>query len=176
MAVKPATPNKAKSSEGHMQTTNNGKTEVPDAVKARASLYEVESGIAMPEKRVRGGGKRGSKYPFDILEVGQSFHVPKTTDNPDPAAALASSVTAIKRKYSLQVKDTKGNPVMENVEVKVYAVDASGKRLKDPNGKWIVNGTKQVTRPKMNETRDFIVVPVDAKDPKGAGARVWRRA
>ena len=57
-------------------------------------MYKIEDGIVLSEKRPRRGGKRGSKYPFDLLNVGQNFRVPVSEHLPEPkdvAAALASS-------------------------------------------------------------------------------------
>lgn len=137
-------------------------------VSSGTANYEIESDVAMPT----GGTRRGreSSYPFDKLEIGQSFHVAKTTENPDPASRLASSVSGARVKYSVETGES------ETVTVKSYKKDEKGSYVKDAEGKRIVEGTSEVTRPKLATTRDFACKSVDASDPKGEGARVWRVA
>lgn len=141
---------------------------------AGKSEFEIDDAVPMPVKASR-GGKRGSKYPFDALKVGQSFHVPKTKDNPDPVSALASSLTGARRRYSIPAVDSEGRQIMQDVTVKTYKLDASGKREKDSDGKWIVTGSQVVRKPALKETRDFLVAEADKKDPRGPGARVFRK-
>lgn len=137
-------------------------------VSSGTANYEIESDVAMPTGSTRRG--RESSYPFDKLEIGQSFHVAKTTENPDPASRLASSVSGARVKYSVETGET------ETVTQKVYQKDANGSYVKDAKGKRIVASTSDVTRPKLATTRDFACKSVDASDPKGEGARVWRVA
>ena len=67
--------------------TDAGKTHAPEvAASTGASKFEIYDGIEIPATTRRG---RESGYPFDKLEVGQSFHVPVTEKNADPAARLA---------------------------------------------------------------------------------------
>lgn len=58
---------------------------VETAVK-RAKFYYVETGIEMPQKRFA-----HAKYPWDLMEIGQSFFVPG-----DPVKAM-NSVTSCRR-------------------------------------------------------------------------------
>lgn len=134
---------------------------------------EIDDDVPMPVKE-RKGGRRGSKYPFEALEVGKSFHVPKTAEMPDPVAALASSLTGARRKFESKVADSTGAPVMEDVKVKTYKLDAKGKREKDATGSWIVAGETTVKKQKTVNTRDFFVIEAKADDKRGAGARVFR--
>lgn len=134
--------------------------------------FEIDD-YAPPLPNKKRGGKRGSKYPFDALEVGKSFHVPVTKEIPNPVSALASSLTGARRRYEQPVMDG-DNPVMETVKIKTYALDSKGKRIKDASGKFVVIGEKTETRPKMVQTRDFYVVAASKDDPKGPGARVVR--
>lgn len=129
---------------------------------------ELDTDVPMPGGRQRKG--RSSVYPFDKMEVGNSFHVAKTADNENPADRLASSVSGARAKYSVPTGET------EIVKVKVYAKGADGKFLKGPDGKRVVSGETTKERPKMTVTRDFAVYTVDASDPKGEGARVFRIA
>jgi hypothetical protein len=82
--------------------------------------------------------------------------------------AVASSMTSAKRKYAVPFLDGNGKPVVVNVTgLRVFAKDASGKRV-------ATGETKTVTRPKMQDTRNFVAAVVDAADPDGVGVRVWR--
>jgi hypothetical protein len=97
------------------------------AVTPAASSFAIDDAIPVPAASNR-GGRGGNVYPFDTLNVGQSFHVPATDKKPNPAKSLASTVSSATKRYV-----GKGD-------------------------------------------RKFRVAPVDATDPRGAGARVWRTA
>lgn len=65
----------------------------------------------------KGGGKKGVAYPFDALEVGQSFVVPATEKRPDPAKSLASTITNANAKYAELVFEEDGTtPKMRTVK------------------------------------------------------------
>lgn len=130
------------------------------------TTFELDSDVPMPGNRQRKG--RESTYPFDKMEVGQSFHVAKTEANPKPADRLASSVSGARAKYAEATGET------ETVKVNVYKRGEDGKSFVKVDGKRVVEGTKEVTRPKMKLIRDFAVYTVGADDPKGEGARVFR--
>lgn len=145
----------------------------PAATKGAKQVFEIET-VPMPDAPKKRSGKRGSKYPFEKLEVGQSFHVPKTKDMPNPVSALASSLTGARRKFTTPELDASGKPVMETVTVKTYAHDKDGKRIKDASGKFVVASEKKEQRAKTTQVRDFAVHEAAANDPKGPGARVFR--
>lgn len=152
--------------EGKKLAAENG---AGDATTSGAGKYEIESDVVMPTGATRRG--REGSYPFDKLEIGQSFHVAKTAENPDPTNRLASSVSGARVRFSVETGET------ETVEVKRYQRNPEGKGFaKDAEGHRIVEGTETVTRPKLQVTRDFAVKSVGADDPKGEGARVWRIA
>lgn len=132
--------------------------------------YDIDDGVPMPTGTVRRGREGG--YPFDKLEIGQSFHVAKTADNEDPATRLASSVSGARVKYSEVIPGE-----FETVKVKTYKKGPDGKGYaKDADGKRIVESETEEQRPKTKLLRDFVCKSVDASDPKGEGARVWRVA
>jgi hypothetical protein len=122
------------------------------------------------------GGKHGSKYPFDTMNVGDSFHIPATLENTNPLASVQSSITMARAKYAVGVVDDNGAPVMETVTIKDYAKDAAGKITKDSEGKRIIASERQETRQQTKAVRDWVSAVVDATDPNGVGARVWRTA
>lgn len=130
--------------------------------------YEIDDGVVAPPK-TRKPNKNG--YPFDKLEVGQSFHVAPTAEFPDPVARLQSSVSGAKLKYSVPTGEN------ETVEIKLYQrVGNTKEYAKGADGKRIQVGSRSETRPVLKATRDFTVFPVDADDKRGVGARVLRTA
>jgi hypothetical protein len=140
---------------------------------AASSEIAIDDGVAMPSGQRR--APRETVYPFEKLAVGQSFHVAKTAENPDPAARLSSSVSGARIRFSEQLKDDAGNLLTETVERSTYAKNSDGSFVKGADGKRVKTGTETISRPKMGEpSRDFTVKAVGADDPRGEGARCWR--
>lgn len=108
----------------------------------------------------RGGGNTAgsSKYQFDKLEVGKGFFVPATTDKPNPAKGLASTVSAATRKYA----------------VPVFAADGVTPEKEQYKGK---NGA-MLTRNKTRVVRKFELRKVNDGTPYGhpgvSGALIGR--
>lgn len=159
---------------------NAAAVQLTDAGKAAAAAAPATSGgiaidddVPMPT----GAALRGDTlYPFDKLEVGKSFHVAKTAENPDPATRLSSSVSGAHLRYSPVITDKAGNPVMEEYKSPVYKRDEAGEYVKE-NGKRVIERQETKTREKRGEpTRKFRIFKVDASDPRGIGARVFRVA
>lgn len=149
--------------------TEAGKAQIAPAPVAAVSSPSFAIDEAIPLPATTGRRSREGGYPFDKLEVGQSFHVAATADNADPVLRLQSSVSAAKARYAVETGET------EIVTVKEYLRDGKG-YVKDENGKRVVVATTSEKRPVMKTTRNFTVKAVDASDPRGAGARVWRTA
>lgn len=63
------------------------------------SMFAIDDDVAPPVQDGRSGKRLGVKYPFDKLNVGQSFFVPNTKEKPQMAKALASTVSAATAKY-----------------------------------------------------------------------------
>lgn len=106
-----------------------------------APNFAIDSDIPMPAVNRR---RKSAMYPFDTLEVGQSFHVPATNERPNPAKSLASTVSSANKRYAEVIPgetrvDRKGNTV-----------------------------------PATKPTRLFRVFEAASDDPRGAGARVFR--
>lgn len=100
--------------EGQIATraTQKGIDSVPASGSAAApagkSEFVIEDDVAIPA--VAGRGRIGSVYPFDKLNVGQSFFVPKAAKN------LASTVSSANARYAVEVPgetrtDRNGNVV-----------------------------------------------------------------
>lgn len=91
--------------------------------------FEIEDNIPLPTVK-RGGGKGVEKYPFDKLEIGQSFHVPATEDRPNPGKTLASTVSSAKNRYKVEgqltrifVLRTVGEDDPKGAGARVFRVD-----------------------------------------------------
>lgn len=135
--------------------TTASATNQPEKAKSKGSnkmSFKIENIPVAAGKR--GGGSRTAKYPFDALEVGQSFFVAATEDHPEPAKSLASALTNAMKKYDVPLLDEAG-----------------------------VQKTKAITVPKTGEkrtilatkhTRVFVANAVIENDVKGA--RIGRTA
>ena len=126
--------------------------------------YEIEDNVSLP-KIQRGARLGSSKYPFDQLDIGQSFHVPATEDCQTPEKSLASVTSNTNGKYkenvmppqtkTIQITRHKRNPDGSFVEPRVYET---------------IDKEVSVTR----QTRKFVCRRAGDDDPKGAGARIFR--
>lgn len=114
--------------------------------------FEIETGIEVPKSKRTG---KQSVYPFDALEVGQSFFVPATEKQPEPSKSLASTVAAAMKKYD--VADCDENGVQKTKDVR------------NPKTGEIKTGV-----PAMKHTRIFKLSYAE-KDGV-AGARIFRTA
>lgn len=139
--------------------------------------FKIASGIPVPTIQ-RGGSlvPRETIYPFNDLEVGQSFHIPATEENPNPHKSMASNVSAANRRSEVDYIDpATGQPVAVQVTKKTLQRDAAGNVVVDANGKKVYTQTTIVENKKV-ATKRFISRRVDATDPEGPGARVFRVA
>ena len=131
------------------------KLEVAKAA-AKAAGIEIEDNVPMPEFKRAGGGKKAgcSRYPFDALDVNQSFFVENTEKMPDAYKSLASSVTAANERHSEAIEGE------TRVNRKGTTVPAT-KKLREFK---VVRATKTVA---ATETTPEVVLE---------GCRVWRIA
>lgn len=135
---------------------NMAKTETASTGEANVQNFVIDSDIAMPERRA--GGIRASRYPFDALQPGQSFHIPATDKVPNPAKKYSSIASSANRRYGTAVVDpATGQPVMVT----------RTRKMRD--------GTQKTTQgKKLAFSRTFSIRPAGADDPRGPGARVFR--
>ena len=87
-----------------------------DAIKtqevSKVSDFVIED-VALPAAKRGGNGRAGNtKYPFDALEIGQSFFIPATVERPNPVKALASTVTSANARYAVELKNEDGSVKM----------------------------------------------------------------
>lgn len=95
-----------------------------EGTKTMNSPFAIDDGVAIPA--IKRSGSATSIYPFDALEVGQSFFVPATEDMPNPGKSLASTVSSASKRYATQNgtrtinRRNKETGEMEPVEVPAY--------------------------------------------------------
>ena len=82
----------------------------------------IDTGIKIP-KTVR--AKRKTKYPFAQLEVGQSFHVPVSENDPDPVK-LARKLASAASNARGRMLDENGNKIAKFVSRSVDEKDPRG--------------------------------------------------
>jgi hypothetical protein len=118
-------------SEANSETAETGKT------KKVKTMFKIEDSIPVPT--ISGRGRGGNVYPFDQLEVGQSFFVANSEDKPNAAKSLASTVSSATARYAVPAED----------------------------GSTKINKKGEVV-PVMVETRKFVVRSVEENGVKGA--------
>ncbi len=133
------------------------------------SEVKIDNDVPVPKmKRVAPKSKRKSRYPFDDLQVGQSFHLPATEKQPEPWKTVARFLTAANTKSKVPVEPHE----MVKVTKKRIVLDENGEKLKE-KGK-LVYEKYQTEELKTVQTKKFICRRVGADDPAGEGARVFR--
>lgn len=106
--------------------------------------FAIDSDVQMPAASAR--GRIATTYPFDDLNVGQSFFVPNDAGKPDAAKSLASTVSSANNRYSEEIP-----------------------------GETTKNRRTGAMQPAKKYLRRFVVRPVDeTAQGRGPGARVWR--
>jgi len=135
------------------------------------NLYEIDNDVPMPAVGKRGGFGRGRavQYPYEQLNVGDSFHIAATEKCPEPHKSRASLISLWNNKHAVM------DGAEKLVKVSEYQVDEKGKRVR-LNGHFVKTGEKMVTRKEKSYSKKFAIVAVDASDKRGAGARVYRVA
>lgn len=88
------------------------------------SQFAIESNVAVPTTSARASN---AVYPFDLLEVGQSFFVPATEEKPEPHVSLASTVASANKRHAVEIPgqtrtDRKGNVVPATYAARKFIV------------------------------------------------------
>lgn len=154
-------------------------TPQPGASAATSPAPALVNGFAIDDDVVAPKVKRDMsnsvpKYPFDALQVGQSFHVPMTAELPDPKRTLATTVSVTNLKHSYPLKDETGAVIMEDQSYNETQRDPkTGEPLKDSAGEIIIKRIEK-TGPQLGYHKKFRVFRVDKTDKRGEGARVLR--
>lgn len=94
-------------------------TAVTGTIQKAKTMFKIEDAIPVPT--ISGRGRGGNVYPFDQLEVGQSFFVANDESKPNAAKSLASTVSSATARYAVPSADgaTKTNKAGETVPVMV---------------------------------------------------------
>jgi hypothetical protein len=66
--------------------------------------FKIEKDVPPPKARIR---QSSNVYPFDSLEIGESFFVPNTVEKPDIAKTLSSTVSSANARYAVETGETK---------------------------------------------------------------------
>lgn len=121
---------------------------------ASPQITTIRADITIPEKKSKGGRGSRSAYPFDKLEIGQSFGVANKTKK-----QLASIISNQNKRFAVDKLDANGKPIFRTIEIEVDGVKKS-----------------HTTENKVTEPgRTFIAVEVDSEtDPDGAMVRIFR--
>lgn len=119
-SLQPNGDNTSEASEASEASANSetAATETGKTQKVK-TMFKIENSIPVPT--ISGRGRGGNVYPFDELEVGQSFFVPNSEDKPNAAKSLASTVSSATARYAVPSEDgaTKINKAGETVPVMV---------------------------------------------------------
>ena len=122
---------------------------VEHIAKTKASIV-IEKGVPVPSKG-RAYAQRRQAFPFDELDIEDSFFIKATESKPEPWKSYASTVSNKTRSFA--VPDQSGEMVVSRKGQKV---------------------------PKLVQTRKFVIRAVEETDAETGevlvGARVWRVA
>jgi len=115
------------------------------------SNYQIISGAELPVAKRGGRGGAPVQYPFDQLEVGQSFFVPVSSKHPNPVKTLGSTVSSANMRFSVETGETK--------QVERTKRGAGNKAVLDAQG----NKVRELTTvPIRKQQRKFSIRPVKA--------------
>lgn len=111
--------------------TSGGSEPAGDAPKttraAAASAFFIADNVPLPAGRSAPRVSGGSSYPFDALQIGQSFFIAATEDKPNVAKSMASTVTSANARHSTEIEgqtrvNRKGNIVPATYQTRQFIV------------------------------------------------------
>lgn len=121
------------------------------AASTEQSSFAIITNAVLPESKKRGGGSGAPvKYPFDSLEIGQTFFVPVTAKQPNPVKSLGSAVSAAIHRNSTKIGERQAEVTKRGPGNKTV-LDADGNKVKE---------TKMV--PVYKRNRNFTIRAVEA--------------
>lgn len=114
--------------EAPAPSTDEGNTNVTDTNTDTADKpsFDLIEGAVLPEGRAP---RSSSVYPFDTMNVGQSFFVPATEDKPNPTKSLASTISSANKRFSKEGADGRKftvKPVKSGVAYGAFTAPADG--------------------------------------------------
>lgn len=128
--------------KGIDSVSQNGETQTsetkgePAKTEKVNQMFQLEDNVAVPA--ISGRGRTGTTYPFDKMDVGQSFFVANDESKPNAAKSLASTVSSATARYAEVVPGE-------------FKTNKKGEQV-----------------PVTRETRKFIVRSVEENGVKGA--------
>ena len=137
----------------------NGVSEIASdvATASVAGKYDIISDAVLPAtKRKGGGGGAPVVYPFDSLEIGQSFFVPVSEKHKDPVKTLGSTVSSANMRYAVNTGETKTVERTKRGPKNRAVLDANGEKVRET-----------VEVPVYRHTRRFSIRPVVAGQTYG---------
>lgn len=110
-------------------------------------MYGIMKGITIPESKRgnRKGAGAPTVYPFEAMEVGDTFFVPNS-EKEDAAKRLGSTVSQQNMKYRVETGDSEVKEITKRGKGNKAEVDAEGNKIKE---------TKTV--PVYKQTRRYVL-------------------
>lgn len=107
-----------------LQLKNDSKPVAKAQVKTYGN-YVIRTDRPLPTEKTR--ARRKGEFPFDSMEVGESFFVPNSESRPDAAKSMASTVSSAISRFSeddpkLTRKNRKGESVPVKNPTRVFVV------------------------------------------------------
>ena len=137
-----------------VRLTDRGKIMVNggESASSATAKYAVISDAVLPaSKRKGGGGGAPVVYPFDSLEIGQSFFVPVSEKHNDPVKTLGSTVSSANMRYAVDTGETKTVVRTKRGPKNHAMLDENGEKIRET-----------VEAPVYRYTRRFSLRPVTA--------------
>ena len=137
-----------------VRLTEKGKAMVnggESALSATAKYAVITDAVLPASKRKGGGGGAPVVYPFDSLEIGQSFFVPVSEKHKDPVKTLGSTVSSANMRYAVDTGETKTVVRTKRGPKNHAMLDENGEKIRET-----------VEAPVYRYTRRFSLRPVTA--------------
>ncbi len=110
------------------------------------SKFEIITGAVLPpSKRGNKGGGAPTQYPFDALEVGQTFFVPKSDEYPNPVKKMQSSISSANARYAVATGETKSVMRTKRGPGNKAVKDAAGVNVKEQKDVAVKKATRKFT-------------------------------
>ena len=137
---------------GAAMVNGAGHATVQSAVTAAPSPFAIIKGAVLPPSK-RGAGLRGGapkQYPFDTMEVGDSFFVPVSEKHPNPVKTLGSTVSSANLRFAIKTDEMKTVTRAVRGEDRKAKVDAAGNKI-----------TETVSIPVYKHTRKYVIRAIE---------------
>jgi hypothetical protein len=109
----------------------NSQASAAPAAAASGSAFTIMTGVELPASR-RGVGLHGGapkKYPFEQMEVGNTFFVPVSEDTPNPLKTLGSTVSSANMRYAEETGEKREKTRVKRGKDRKAEVDSNGEKV-----------------------------------------------